>query len=96
MDILNSVRNNVEMVMNAVQELRQSRELNVQRAKEFMEQTSKSMLDAAEKGEITKNTCNRSLHILFRISHLLTQQFMTQNLQRSLRRLKEQPFVVMT
>ena len=93
MDILNSVRNNVEMVMNAVQELRPSRELNVQRAKEFMEQTSKSMLDAADKGEITKNTGNRSLHI---ISHLLTQQFMTQNLQRSLRRLKEQPFVVTT
>ena len=60
MDVVNSVRSNVVNVMKTVQELRQSRDSDSQRAKEFTQIVSENI---SERGEINRTTGDRNVHI---------------------------------
>ena len=71
--------------MKAVQELRQSRDSDSQRSKEFTQTASENISDTVERGEINQTTGNRNMYMEFifltslHLSGLFTRQFMTQN-----------------
>ena len=60
-DVVNSVRSNVVNVMKEVHEIRQFRDSDSQRTKEFADAASENISDTFERGEIRHTTGNKKM-----------------------------------